>query len=152
MNFCGDSVNDCTPLFQSGGGGSSPTSPHQLIKQIKSLLSPAMLKREYRDKNKDNPMFGHCYVATEALFYCLGDSNFKPMRGRDSNGIVHWWLMNTLSGEILDATSEQYTSVGLNPPYESGRGGGFLTKFPSKRCLMVIQKTQDNPARYKPKC
>lgn len=30
-NFCGDSVRDSTPLFRSGRGGTTPTSPHQLF-------------------------------------------------------------------------------------------------------------------------
>jgi hypothetical protein len=113
-----------------------------LIGKIKDALSPDLLKKQYRQQNIGNPMFGHCYVATEALFHILKDARYVPMRGRDDAGIVHWWLTDKTTGEILDPTSEQYTSKGLTPPYDKGKGGGFLTREPSRRCLTLMQKLQ----------
>lgn len=142
MTFSESSVSVSTPSFQDGSGGSTPTLSHHLIGKIKDALSPDLLKKQYRQQNIGNPMFGHCYVATEALFHILKDARYVPMRGRDDAGIVHWWLTDKTTGEILDPTSEQYTSKGLTPPYDKGKGGGFLTREPSRRCLTLMQKLQ----------
>ena len=143
MNLGESSVSVSTPLFQSGSGGSTPTLSHQLIEKIKRSLSPDLLKKEYRAKNSDNPTYGHCYVASEALFYSLADARYTPVRARDEVGVVHWWIVDKQTGEILDPTAEQYTSKGLKPPYERGRAGGFLTKTPSQRCLTLMKRMQE---------
>lgn len=143
MNLGESSVSASTPLFQSGSGGSTPTLSHQLIEKIKRCLSPDLLKKQYRAKNADNPTYGHCYIATEALFYSLNDSRYAPARGRDDSGVVHWWIVDRATGEILDPTAEQYTSQGLTPPYTQGRCGGFLTKTPSQRCKTLLARMQE---------
>ena len=43
----------------------------ELMEKIKSNLTSDLLKKEYREINKKNPFFGHCYVATETLFHFL---------------------------------------------------------------------------------
>lgn len=115
----------------------------EFIKKIKINLTSDLLKKEYREINKNNPFFGHCYVATETLFHFLKDkdtnNDFFPHHGKDENNITHWWLQNK-DGKILDLTSEQYTSVGKIPPYKNGRRGAFLTKNPSKRSLKLMEK------------
>ena len=120
--------------------------PDRYISKIQSSLTPDLLKPEYRALNDNNPMYGHCYAATEALFHLLGGiaSGWYPLRGKDDNGITHWWLRND-AGEIVDPTAEQYTSLGLSPPYKNGRRGGFLTGYerPSKRARIIIAKVQD---------
>ena len=114
-----------------------------IIEKIKSNLTSDLLKKEYREINKNNKFFGHCYVATETLFHFLKDNDinndFFPHYGKDQNNITHWWLQNR-EGKILDLTSEQYTSVGKQPPYKNGRRGAFLTKNPSKRSLKLMEK------------
>ncbi len=110
------------------------------IGKIKNSLSPDLLKTEYRVANENNPMFGHCYVATETLYHLMDSDDVKPCCGRDDDGIVHWWLEYRKSGKRIDVTAEQYLSVGKVPPYENGRGSGFLTKEPSKRARLVMDK------------
>jgi len=114
------------------------------IKLIQKSLSKDLLKKEYRELNDSNPFFGHCYVATEALYHLLDTEKdeFKPCCGRDDNDIVHWWLQNKTTDEILDVTSEQYHLVGKFPPYEKGKGTGFLTKSPSKRTTILIDRVK----------
>lgn len=86
-------------------------------------------------------MYGHCYVATEAMYYLLGDKETIGLcRGRGENGIVHWWLVNKKTNEIHDATVDQYPSKGLVPPYHNGKRLGFLTNVPSKRCQVVLER------------
>lgn len=109
----------------------------QLIIKIQKVLTPDLLKKEYLARNKSNPLFGHCYVATEALYHLLKEfDKFKPCRAEK-----HWWLQDS-QGNILDPTAEQYTRVGLKPPYEKGIRGGFLTKTPSKRASIVIKRVE----------
>ena len=115
----------------------------ELIARIQVVLTPELLKPRYRAENAENPMFGHCYVATEALFYLLEDrENYCACRGRDDRGIVHWWLVNKATNEIHDVTADQYLSQGLVPPYDRGKRGGFLTKETSKRCRIVLLRIQ----------
>ena len=39
-----------------------------------------------------------------------------------------------------DVTADQYFIVGKKPPYDAGRMGTFLTKEPSKRARIVIDR------------
>jgi hypothetical protein len=113
----------------------------QLVDAITSCLHPKLLKPEYRKTNAGNPMYGHCYVATEAL-YCLMKEfqlieTFKPFQAKDSNNISHWWLQN-IDGKIIDITAAQYTSVGKTPPYVNGKSRPFMFPSPSKRARNVM--------------
>jgi len=88
----------------------------------------------------DNPMAGHCYVASEALYHLLGgkESGWYPMRMRMPDGIVHWWLANS-DGDVLDPTHDQFDN---HPNYTDGRSGGFLTREPSKRAQELINRVK----------
>lgn len=113
----------------------------KLIKLVQNALTPELLSKEW--KNQSSPLEGHCYVAAEALYYLLKDKSWKPMVAsyRENNRkATHWWLEHRLSGEIADPTKEQYLPG--NPPYEIGRGSGFLTKQPSKRARTVIERVR----------
>jgi hypothetical protein len=118
-------------------------STSEWVRLIQKVLSPDLLKPAYITINRDNHMYGHCYAATEALYYLLGgkESGWHPCRGKDTEGITHWWLSNT-AGQILDPTVEQYTSVGKKPPYLSGRNGPFLTQQPSKRANEIMARVK----------
>ncbi len=110
-----------------------------LSKKIGISLSPDLLKKNFRF-DPMNPKAGHCYVASEALFFLAGkEAGYFPVRSKDDQGVVHWWLENKY-GEILDPTADQYFSVGRIPPYKTGRRGGFLTKKPSKRARILIRR------------
>lgn len=119
-----------------------------LMDLIKSVLTIELLQKKYRGKNLKNPLFGHCYVASEALYHLIRSLSFndhlleyKPCRGRDSDNITHWWLQDN-EGKILDPTAEQYTSQSKVPPYHKGLRGPFLTRIPSKRALIVIERVK----------
>ena len=116
------------------------TKHSKLIKKIKENLTPDLLKPEYVSLNKTNPTYGHCYTACEALYHLLGgeQSGLDIYRARDAEGVVHWWLKDGV--ELLDPTKDQYISAGKRPPYANGQRGGFLTKSPSKRAGLLIQR------------
>lgn len=70
-----------------------------LIAKIKSVLTPDLLRPQYRAANCANPMYGHCYAATEVLYYLLQGTgkceDFKPHRGKDDQRVTHWWLQDS---------------------------------------------------------
>ena len=80
---------------------------------------------------------GNCYVTSEALFHLLGgkDGGWTPVRLR-MEGDTHWFLRHK-SGLIVDATKSQF---GTSPEYSKGRGSGFLTKQPSKRAKILMER------------
>ncbi len=115
---------------------------HQLTLLVRASLTPDLLKPEYREGNRTNPSYGHCYVATEALYHLLQQhgvsGGWSPVRARDSSGVVHWWLESS-DGWIEDPTEDQYPDDD-SAPHDHGRRGGFLTKRPSKRAQVVIDR------------
>jgi hypothetical protein len=113
----------------------------ELSAAIRTVLTPDLIRPKYRG-HASNPMYGHYYVASEAMFHLLGGwgSPYQAMRGKDETGDVHWWLRDTDDGSIIDVTADQFTSVGKLPPYANGRAGPFLTKQPSKRAQVVLDR------------
>ena len=114
-----------------------------IIERIKNNLTPDLLKKEYVEENETNPMFGHCYVATEALYHSIPKDiryNYSSVCGKDEDGITHWWIENKQTGEIYDITGEQYYSQGKTRPYHKGRRNPFLTTLPSKRCRLLLDR------------
>ena len=112
-----------------------------MLSQIKKHLSSDLLKACYRLENQTNPTFGHCYVASEALYHLSGGkaSGLLIKRARDDRGITHWWL-EYKEEKVLDPTAEQYYISGRTPPYAKGVGAGFLTRNPSKRALILMDR------------
>lgn len=116
---------------------------HSLILEIKKNLTKDLLKEKYINKNNDNDMYGHCYVATEAYYHMLNDNeknNHIPQILKVGD-ITHWFLKNKKTGEIIDITKDQF-KFSLN--YNKSKGVGFLTKNPSKRCIKLINKIKYN--------
>lgn len=146
---------DSKKELSNATSGDEATNINRLISLIQSVLTQDLLKKEYIKENRKNPLFGHCYVACEALYHIIKDPMFsdflspcdnnlleyKPCRGRDENNITHWWLQNN-KGKIIDPTQEQYTLYGKTPPYRNGTRGPFLTKKPSKRASVVIERVK----------
>lgn len=103
---------------------------------VKRVLTDELRQPQYRGK----PNYaGHCYVATEAAYYLLGagETGWQPAFIRHEDQ-PHWFLVNRLTGEVLDITWRQFNEL---PNYhDDGRGKGFLTNFPSRRAAIVIQR------------
>jgi hypothetical protein len=82
-------------------------------------------------------MRGNCYVTCESLYHLLGAraSGWSPYVMRlDSD--THWFLKHD-SGVILDPTVAQFSKP---PDYSLGRRTGFLTRVPSKRAKVLMDK------------
>lgn len=86
---------------------------------IRKNLTPDLLTPKYREENVTNPMFGHCYHSSQALFYLMNTDLLVPMCGKDYRNDYHWWLQD--EEKIYDVTAEQYYSVGKLPPYHNGK-------------------------------
>jgi hypothetical protein len=123
-------------------------TPEILIPKIQSVLSDDLLTPKYAKLKRQSATEGHCYAASEALYHMLGgkSAGYVPcVASFEENGekFTHWWIRK--EKEILDPTAEQFTSIGVKPPYELGKGAGFLTKQPSKRAQKIIQKVLELP-------
>ena len=105
---------------------------------IRKNLTPDLLSKKYREDNKTNLMFGHCYHSTQALYYLMDTYSLIPMSGTDYRDDIHWWLQD--GDKIYDVTSEQYYSVGKLPPYENGKPSKWYgwKQRPHQRSLDLI--------------
>jgi uncharacterized protein len=131
-------------------GGDGKTTMGALIETIQHHLTPDLLPLQYRESNRVNPLFGHCYHSVEALYHLIRDLQlpreylrFRLRRGVDAGKIPHWWLQND-QGAILDPTAGQYTSKGLIPPYANGRFRSFLTKQPSENARFLMGRVKQS--------
>lgn len=93
-------------------------------------------------------MRGNCYVTCEALYHLLGGkaAGFKPFHMR-WEGESHWFLKKLVKNSndftggytwvVIDPTASQFKET---PDYTLGKGKGFLTKKPSRRAQLLMQK------------
>jgi hypothetical protein len=110
-----------------------------LIQRIKDNLTPDLLRKDYK-YDPNNPLRGHCYVASEALYHLIGEEYLCPVVASYGNGKTHWWIVNKTTGGIYDLTGEQFERIFLLSLYKKGRKCGFLTREPSKRCKILLEK------------
>tara|TARA_Y100001951_G_C11265337_1_gene255119 strand:- start:619 stop:1110 length:492 start_codon:yes stop_codon:yes gene_type:complete len=96
---------------------------NQVIESIQDYLTPDLLKGRkslmYPNDCLINKYYGHCYHASQALYYLMDTNKLIPMSGEDYRGEKHWWLQD--EENIYDATSKQYYFVNETPPYDVGK-------------------------------
>jgi hypothetical protein len=96
------------------------------------------LSEDLRYKNNNNhPLAGFCYILSEAYFHLSGGKNsgLKPCNIRHE-GASYWYLVDK-ENNIIDLTASQFEKL---PNYDEGRGRGFLTKLPSKRAKILMER------------
>ncbi len=90
---------------------------------IQKNITPDLLKGRkklmYPDDVKTVKYYGHCYHASQALYYLIETDKLVPMSGEDYRGEKHWWLQ--CGDNIYDCTAEQYYTIGKLPPYHNGK-------------------------------
>lgn len=112
-------------------------SPEALVRALQESFSEELLKPRYRGHN-GHPHTGHCYAASEALYHLWGKkAGAKPVRLRVGDD-THWWLSHPTLG-VIDPTAAQFP---FPVPYAQGRGGGFLTREPSKRARVLMERAR----------
>ena len=117
-----------------------------LVGEIQGVLTPDLLRGQWKSKASGG-VSGHCYIAAEALYHMLGGKakGYTPVvlshrtwpSGLD-DGETHWFIVSD-DGEILDPTKDQFDT---EIPYEVGKRTGFLTKHPSKRASIIIDRVK----------
>lgn len=126
-----------------------------IIIKIRSHLTSDLLAYGYKI-DEQNPTYGFCSIASEALYFILGGkrNGISSYVCKDEDGSTHWWLKDS-AGNIIDPTSNQYTIVNKLPPYERGIAGrpcGFMgirvdvgnkygfDRKPSKRARILLDR------------
>ena len=97
------------------------TEIESVMGYIASNLEPKMVTKKYRAENATNPMFGHCYHSSQALFYLMDTDVLEQRTAIDYHYCTHWWLVDTNTDKIYDITADQYYHVGQTPPYSIGK-------------------------------
>ena len=119
-----------------------------IINSIKKLLTPDLLKGIWKNSPHDN-LSGHCYLATECLYWYLGGPNSdyipyvlsnRTWNDRLNKGETHWFLKNKNTNEIIDITKEQFGNI--NIPYDNAKPNWMMNhpKGGSKRCKFILNK------------
>jgi len=111
----------------------------ELFELIINNLDDELLKSKYKKLKNKNKYTGHCYVATETLYHLMDEKTrleYCPAILKIGND-THWFLKNKNNGNIIDLTKNQYC---FKLDYSNARNAAFLTKIPSKRTLILINK------------
>lgn len=119
----------------------SPKELAHFIQFDERILTPELLKPYWRKVNSRSGIraTGHCYAASEALFYLLGGnvcSEYRPKRVKVEQG-THWFLQHKETQEVLDPTSTQFPD-GVD--YSKGIGCGFMQQ--SDRSKIIIGRVE----------
>jgi len=119
-----------------------------LSEEIRKNLSTKFLSSKYKEDNKSNPLFGHCYHSTQALTFFLDCDTIEPYSGKDSLGNTHWWLQD--GSEIIDVTAAQYDILLCDPPYEVGKPSKWYgwKHRPHKRSMELMKLVQPSASLY----
>ncbi len=101
---------------------------------LRQHLTKELVASKFR---RPHPMAGHCYHASEALFHLWGGKagGWTSMR-ITHEGVSHWYLQHEV-GIVVDPTVDQFTAA---PNYARGHGCGFLTKKPSKKAAVLLNR------------
>jgi hypothetical protein len=102
-------------------------------------LTPDLLPKKWVERNASNPMFGHCHTASGCLYKIFGPKAINMYRGIDDVGMSHVWIKDK-QGNIIDLTSEQYTSIGRIPPYDKEEKSGIYGFDYRKRVLELLKR------------
>lgn len=126
----------------SGSLGNAPPSAteERWIRDIQRALSVDLLAPAYRGfaDPTDHYVRGHCYVATEALYYLYGrDAGYKACFASTGKHVTHWWLVHLASGRILDPTAPQVTK---DFNYTAGTRKGFQQPSPNRRTCELMRR------------
>lgn len=126
-----------------------PNDLEKVISLIKQKLNPKLLAPKYRETNKTNPLYGHCYSATQSLYYFFINTPLIIKSAKCDYTGKHYWLEDE-NKNILDITATQYYSVGKTPPYDKGKKGYWYgwKGQPHKKSLVLMNEVQPTSKLY----
>lgn len=123
-----------------------------IILKIQSVLTPDLLKGIWKGDHISNKFKGHCYAATEALYWILGGpkSGYDPYVMSNATypellkneGESHWYLKNRITGKVLDITKDQFGDYDID--YDRGKINGMMNHpfGGSKRAKEIINRIE----------
>lgn len=101
----------------------------------------ALLKAKYRIPDK-HPLYGHCYVASEVLFYLAKLAGLRRGSFHVKVGTITHWFVN-IDGHTIDPTYDQFGDD-VVIPYSKAIPCGFLTNDVSKRGVVALNLIRDH--------
>ena len=121
------------------------TNLKELISKLKKSFKSKITKEQVLDpewleiniKNKIDST-GFCFYASEVIYRLTGGKNvwlIKKIAKEVFPEGPHYFLQNKETKEILDITADQFTKLGINIPYEKGKGRGLQNISKSARKL-----------------
>ena len=125
-----------------------PDDLEMVSKLIVNNLELKFCPSKYREMNFGNKLLGHCYHATQALYYFFADANLKVMCAKCKVVDAHWWLQD--GDKIIDITAPQYDSLEVDPPYDKGKESKWYGwKYrPHVKSLKLMQLAQPTAKLY----
>ena len=125
---------------------------NRVKKSILRNLSPDLLPKKWIELNASNPTFGHCHNATGVFYLIFGSENVHMYRAYDDSlklvnePMFHWFILNRHTNEIIDITSEQYSSQPqvLRKLYKNKEKAGLLGFNYKKRVHTLLKKVKSN--------
>jgi len=115
---------------------------NMVSKIIIDNLTSDLLPKKWIERNKNNPMFGHCHTASACLQKIFGTKQLKLNRALDDEGIWHWWCVDK-DGNIIDLTQDQYYSENRIPPHKDGQKASMLGFGYRKKVLTLLDRIQE---------
>jgi hypothetical protein len=103
----------------------------KLKKSFKSNeLKEKVLDKEWLEKNKKTGIdsTGFCRLSVEVIYKLFGgkdDWTVKIISKKAWTHGSHYYLENKNTKEIVDVASDQYESLGIEIPYNLGKGTGL---------------------------
>ncbi len=123
---------------------------NRVKKSILRNLTPDLLPKKWIELNSSNPTFGHCHNATGVFYLIFGSENVHMYRAYDDSlnlvnePMFHWFILNRHTNEIIDITSEQYSSQPqvLRKLYKNKEKAGLLGFNYKKRVHTLLKKVK----------
>lgn len=118
----------------------------KIVKMVQKNLTEDLLSSKWKKLRTSHPLSGQCYVGAEACYHILGakSSGWTPYVLSHASwpevlndGETHWFIKK--NSTVVDPTADQFSKP---IPYQNGRPNGFLTKNPSRRAKLVIERCQ----------
>ena len=101
----------------------TPENVSFISEKIRTNLTDDLISNDVRKKYPlghprwNRTLFGHCVHATFAFLYFMNTDILSPVRGEDTEGEGHWWLIDNNNGDIIDLTKDQYQTNELDGVY-----------------------------------
>ena len=124
-------------------------------KSILNNLSFDLLPKKWYAINETNLTFGHCHNATGVFYLIFGSENVHMYRAYDDSlklvnePMYHWFILNRHTNEIIDITSEQYSSYPkiLRKLYQNKEKAGLLGFNYKKRVHTLLMRVKSDLKR-----